>query len=57
MKFVKDSVAVYAGVKLVRRAKRGNISGGLENLGWDAMDKMIREYEAKQQAKKEKVTQ
>jgi len=55
MKGLPDSTTVYVGVKTYRRLKKGNISGGLENLGWDAMDRILRKYE-EQQKEKAKVT-
>lgn len=57
MKFMKDSALVYAGMKVTRHAKKQK--GGsdfLANLGWDAMDKLIRDLQAKNDKKKAEAT-
>ena len=49
MKGLPDSVIVYAGIKAARKfdGKKGRNGDFFANLGWDAMDKILKDYEAK----------
>ena len=55
MKGLPDSAIVYAAVKAGRGAKKAGRKGDwLANLGWDTMDRFLKELEAKEaQAKTE----